>query len=87
MKLKPVANRILIKLNPADSKSRIHIPDNIAYESGLRTWNVLDVGPDVKTCQPGDNVLVLPSANLLGIDPEEETAIADASVVIALSYE
>jgi co-chaperonin GroES (HSP10) len=78
-KIHPVANRILIRY--VEAKRDIILPDNIT--ESLDGWDVIEVGEDVKVCRPGDRVLLIAHANLMGVDDKNKIALADAGVVIA----
>lgn len=62
MKIKPIGNRILVKLIPEEKKEQktaggIYLPEDTAERSKYRKGSVVEVG-DVKELSSGDMVLL-----------------------------
>lgn len=66
MHISPCHNRVLIQEIAVDPDVSIIIPDTIESPE-LTFMLVLAIGPDVKCCQPGDKVLLIPNANKLAL--------------------
>lgn len=76
---KPCANRVLIKFVPK-AGSTIVLPDG--KNAGSRII-VQAVGPDVKCCAEGDEVVVTLGPEMIGVEEAEKLAIVPDSYIAA----
>lgn len=77
---KPVANRVLIKFVPK-AESKILLPDGKNVGSRII---VQAVGPDVKCCAEGDEVVVTLGSEMIGVEEAEKLAIVPDSYIAAI---
>ena len=82
MQLQPVFNRVLIQIKKQPD-ALVLLPEGSA--APLQTYRVLAIGPDVKCCSVGDDVMLVPGANVLGVtpstDPEPIGLTHDSSII------
>lgn len=77
----PCFNRVLVQHIERESDSSIVLPDNVP--SPLPWARVLAIGFDVKNFTVGDEVLLIPNCNILGIDDQRKIGIIHDSSIIA----
>lgn len=90
MKIKPVANRVLINFHfPEEKEGDLVLPNsNIDPSIGEKRTKIecLAVGDDVKVCKPGDWLLLSPDAqrNVIGVCKEPPQAIIHDSLILGI---
>lgn len=82
----PAFNRVLLTLIAPEDKIITLTEDEIHPDAQIV---IVSVGPDVKSFVPGDKVMLVPGANILGLKsdiPGERLAlIHDSSIVATLT--
>ena len=80
---KPCHNRVLVRF-VKKAGSDIILPDGKTI--GDRTI-VENIGPDVKCCQTGDEVVISSKADLIGVDESEKLVVVLDTDIVALVQE
>lgn len=80
IKLEPTRTYLYVQLKKPNTT--LELPEGIMDPTA--DIIVLATGPDVEQIVVGDSLVLRPQSNLLGVDEEYDTALVDASAVIAI---
>lgn len=77
----PCHNKVILRLVKADDQL-IHIPDSIKQVGNK--FIVEAKGPAVTCCKQGDEIILHPAANVLGLDEVQGFVLVDDSSILAV---